>query len=223
MHTISQARILAVFFQSLGPVWVFATHGLQHTSPSPSFTISQSLLWESMSVESIMASNHLVLYHPFLFLLSIFPRIRVFSNELALHFSFSNSPSNEYSGLISFRLTSLISLQSRHSQESSPTLQLKSINSSALRLLYVPTLTSTHDYWKTIALTRRSGLLFPFPGDPPEPEIEPRSPTLQELTSWATRETYVLTIFSLSICEQSFSLHLFRLNFLLFMFVVFSI
>ena len=117
MHTISQARILAVVFQSLGPVWVFATHGLQHASPSPSFTISQSLLWESMSVESIMASNHLVLYHPFLFLLSIFPRIRVFSNELALHFSFSNSPSNEYSGVISFMIDS--SLLQHHSSKAS--------------------------------------------------------------------------------------------------------
>ena len=100
MHTISQARILAVIFQSLSPVWVFATHGLPHGSPSLSFT----KLWESMSVESIMASNHLVLCHLLLFLLSIFPRIRGFSNELALHFSFSNSPSNEYSGLISFRI-----------------------------------------------------------------------------------------------------------------------
>ena len=91
-------------------------------------------------------------------------------------------------GLVWFPLglTSLISLQSRHSQESSPTLQLKSINSSALRLLYGPTLTCTCDYWKAIALTRQSGLLFPSPGDPPEPEIQPRSPTLQE-DSWPAK------------------------------------
>ena len=65
-----------------------------------------------MSTESMMLSNHLILYHPLLLLLSIFPSIRVFSNVLALHvrwpkywsFSFSISPSNEYSGLISFRI-----------------------------------------------------------------------------------------------------------------------
>ena len=65
-----------------------------------------------MSIESVMPSNRLILCHPFLFLPSIFPSIRVFSNESALHirgpkywnFSFSISPSNEYSGLISFRI-----------------------------------------------------------------------------------------------------------------------
>ena len=63
-----------------------------------------------MSIESVMPSNHLILYRPLLFLPSIFPSIRVFSNESALHirwskfWSFSISPSNEYSGLISFRI-----------------------------------------------------------------------------------------------------------------------
>ena len=65
-----------------------------------------------MSMESVMPSNHLILYHPLLLLPSIFPSIRVFSNESVLHirwpkywsFSFSTSPSNEYSGLISFRI-----------------------------------------------------------------------------------------------------------------------
>ena len=90
-----------------------------------------------------------------LFLTSIFPSIRVFSNDSVLHirwpkcwnFSFRISPSNEYSGLISFR-TGLISLQSRDSQESSPTPQFKSINSLVLSFLYSPTLTSIHDHWK---------------------------------------------------------------------------
>ena len=76
-----------------------------------SFTISQSLL-KPMSIKSVMPSKHLILCHPLLLLSSIFPRIRVFSNELALRirwpkywsFSFSISPSNEYSGLISFRM-----------------------------------------------------------------------------------------------------------------------
>ena len=77
---------------------------------SLSFTISQSLL-KLRSIESVMSSNHLILCNPLLLLPSIFPSIRVFSNELTLHirwpkywsFSFSISPSNEYSGLISFK------------------------------------------------------------------------------------------------------------------------
>ena len=78
---------------------------------SLSFTISQSLL-KLMSIESVMPSNHLILCHPLLLLPSMFPSIRVFSNESALRirwpkywsFSFSISPSDEYSGLISFRM-----------------------------------------------------------------------------------------------------------------------
>ena len=82
-----------------------------NTPGSLSFTISQSLL-RLMSNELMMPFNHLVIYHPVLLLPSIFPIIRVFSNELARHirwpkywsFSFSFSPSNEYSGLISLRI-----------------------------------------------------------------------------------------------------------------------
>ena len=78
---------------------------------SLSFTISWSLL-KLMSIESVMTSNHLIFCHPLCLLPSTFPSIRVFSNESALHirwlkywsFSFSTSPSNEYSGLISFRM-----------------------------------------------------------------------------------------------------------------------
>ena len=78
---------------------------------SLSFTVSRSLL-KLMSIESVMPSNHLILCCPLLLLPSIFPSIRVFSNESALHirwpkcwsFSFSISPSSEYSGLISFRI-----------------------------------------------------------------------------------------------------------------------
>ena len=100
-----------------------------------------------MSIESMIPSNHLILCCSLL-LPSIFPSIRVFSNELALHirwpkywsFSFSKSPSNEYSGLISFRID-WFAVQ-RTLQESSPAPQFKSINSLALSLLYGPTLTS---------------------------------------------------------------------------------
>ena len=87
-------------------------HGLKHTSPpSLSITSSQSLL-KLMSIESVMPSNHLIFCHPLLPLSSIFPSLRVFSNELDLHirwpnywhFSFSFSPSNEYAMLVSFRI-----------------------------------------------------------------------------------------------------------------------
>ena len=83
-------------------------HGQQHAL---SITNSQSLL-KLMSIESVMPSNHLILCHPLLLPTSIFPSIRVFSNESVLHirwpkywsFSFSISPSNEHPGLISFRV-----------------------------------------------------------------------------------------------------------------------
>ena len=121
---------------------------------SLSINNSRSLL-KLMSVESVMPFNHLILCHPLLLPPSI--SIRLFSNESVLclrwpkfwSFSFSISPSNEYSGLISFRMDWLDLLAvSRDSQESSPTPQLKSINSSVLSFLYSPTLTSIHVYWK---------------------------------------------------------------------------
>ena len=110
-------------------------HGLQHSQASLSFTISQSWL-KLMSMESVMPSNHLIPCRPILLLLSIFPSIRVFSSELTLHirwpkywsFSFSISPSNEYSGLISFRIVwfdvlaaqgTLKSLPQHHSSKAS--------------------------------------------------------------------------------------------------------
>ena len=99
--------------------------------------------------------------HPLLLPPSIFPSIRVFSNESALHirwpkywsFSFNISPSNEYSGLISFRIHWLDLLFGlRDAQQSSPTPQFKSINSLVLSFLYSPTLTSIHDHWKNRSL-----------------------------------------------------------------------
>ena len=103
-----------------------------------------------------MPSNHLILCRPLLLPPSIFPSIRVFSNESVLHirwlkywsFSFSISTSNEYSGLISFNGLVGSPCSPRDSQESSPTPQFKSINSSALNFLNSPTLTSIRDYWK---------------------------------------------------------------------------
>ena len=115
-----------------------------------------------MSIESVMPSNHLTLCRPLLLPPSIFPSIRVFSNESVLciwwprywSFSYTISPSSEYSGLISFRMDWLDLLAVQGTLESSPTPQFKSINSLMLSFLYSPTLTSIHDYWKSIALTR---------------------------------------------------------------------
>ena len=123
-------------------------------APLPS-TISWSL-FKFMSIESVMLSNHLILCCPLLLLPSIFPNIRAFSNESTLRirwpkywsFSFSISPSSEYSGLISFRIDWLDLLAVQETVKSSPAPQCKSINSSALSFLYGPTLTSVHDYWK---------------------------------------------------------------------------
>ena len=126
---------------------------------SLSITNSQSLP-KFMSIESVMPSNHLILCHPLFLLPLIFPSIRVFSNESALHirwpkywsFSFNISPSNEHPGLISFRMDWLDLPGPMDSQESSPRPQFKSINSSALSFLHSPTLTSLHDYWKNHSL-----------------------------------------------------------------------
>ena len=99
------------FVQSPSPVRLFVTLWTAAHQASLSFGISWSLL-KLMSTESVLSSNHPILCHPLLLLLSIFPSIRLFSNESALRirwpqywsFSFIISPSNEYSGLISFRM-----------------------------------------------------------------------------------------------------------------------
>ena len=120
---------------------------------SLSITNSRSLL-KLMSIELLMPSNHIIFCCPLLLLPSIFPRIKVFSKESVLHikwpkyWSSSISPSNEYSGLISFRIDWLDLLAAQGTQESSPTPQFKSINSSVLSFLYDPTLTSMPDYYK---------------------------------------------------------------------------
>ena len=120
---------------------------------SLSITNSQSLL-KPMSIQSVMPFNHLILCRPLLLLPSIFPNIRVFSSESVLRirwpkywsFSFRISPSNEYSGLISFRMDWLDLLTVQGTQESFPTPQFKSISSSVLSFLCSPTLTSILDY-----------------------------------------------------------------------------
>ena len=132
---------------SLRPPWTAARQA------SLSFTVSQSLL-KLMSLESVMPSNHLILCHPLLLLPSIFPGIRVFSNESVLHIrwpkywtcSFNISPFNEHPGLISFRMDWLDLLAVQGTLKSLLQHQFKSINSSVLSLLYSPTLTSIHDH-----------------------------------------------------------------------------
>ena len=110
-----------------------------------------------MSIELVMPFNHLILCLPYLLQSSIFPSIRIFSNESVLHirwpkyesFSFNISPSNEYTGLISFTMDWLDLLAVHGTlKESSPTPQFKSINSSVLSFLYGPNFTSIHDYWE---------------------------------------------------------------------------
>ena len=159
MNSISQGRILCACFrnssvQSLRLVWLFVIPWTAAHQACLSITNSQSLL-KLMTIDSVMPSNHLILFCPLLLPPSIIPSIRVFSKELVLHFrwpkywsfSFSISPSNEHLGLISFGMDWLDLLESpRDSQESSPTPQFKSINSSVLSFLYSPTLASIHDY-----------------------------------------------------------------------------
>ena len=121
-----------------------------------SITNSWSLL-KLMSIECVMPSNHLILCHPLLLLPSIFPSIRVFSNELALHirwpkywcFSFNVSPSNEHAGLISFRMYWLDLLAVQGTLKS-----LLQHHSAKASILWhsVFFLMSIHDYWKNYSL-----------------------------------------------------------------------
>ena len=129
---------------------------------SLSITNSQSLL-KLLSIELMMPSNYLILCCPLVLLPSIFPSIRVFSNESVLcirwpkywSFSFSISPSNEYKSC-TIDWLDLLEVQGTL-RESSPTPQVKSINSSVLSFLYSPALTFIHDYWKTIVdLTKQT-------------------------------------------------------------------
>ena len=148
--------------QSLSHVWLFTTPWTAARQASLSITNSQSLL-KLMSIESVMPSNHLILCHPLLLPPSIFPRIRVFSNESALRirwprcwsFSFNISPCNEYSGLISFRMEWLYLLAVQGTLKS--LLQHHSSKASVLWRSAFFIVQFSHPYMttgKTIALTR---------------------------------------------------------------------
>ena len=153
--SISQMKLNSQVGSSCGIIESFQIEpvSVQFTCSVVSITKSWSLL-RLMPIESVMPSNHLILCHPLL-LPSIFPSIRVFSNEMFFiwwpkywSFSFSISPSNEYSGLISFRIAwfdlpavqgILKSLVQHHGSKASI------LRRSAF---FIVTLTSIHDYWK---------------------------------------------------------------------------
>ena len=149
--------------QSLSHVRLFVTPWTAAGQASLSITNSRNSL-KLMSIESVMPSNHLILCHPLLLLPSIFPSIRVFSNESVLRirpkywsFSFSISPSNEYSGLISFRMDWLDLLAVQGTLKS--LLQYQSSKASILQRSAFFTVQRSHPHMttgKTIALTRRT-------------------------------------------------------------------
>ena len=145
--------------QSFSRVQLFVTPWIAARQASLSITNSRSPP-KPMSIESVMLSNHLILCHPFLLLLSIFPSIRVFSYESALcirwpkywSFSFNISPSNEYSGLISFRIHwfdllavqgTLRSLLQHHSSKASILL---------CSAFFIVQLSHPYDHWKNHSL-----------------------------------------------------------------------
>ena len=157
--------------QSLSRVQLFTTPWTTAHQASLSITNSCSLP-KLMSIESVMPSNHLILCRPLLLLPSIFASIRVFSNESALHirwpkywsFSFNISPSNEHSGLISFRMDWLDLLAVQGTLK-----KLLQHHSSKASILQCSAF--------TVQLSRTYKI--PSSGDLPNPRIEPRSPTLQ--------------------------------------------
>ena len=173
----SSVQIQFSSFQLLSRVRLFATPWTAAHQASLSITNSWSL-FKLMSIVSVMPSNHLILCRPLLLSPSIFPSIRIFSNESVLHirwpkywnFSFSISPSNEYSGLISFRIDCLDLLTVQGSLKS--LLQHHSSKASVPRCSAFFTVQLSHPYMttgKTIALTIRTfvgkvmSLLFNMP------------------------------------------------------------
>ena len=146
---------MVCFAQSLSPVWLIETPWTAACQASLSFTISWSLL-KLMSTESVMPSYHIILCHPHLLPPSIFPSIRVFSNESALYirwpkywsFSFSISPSKEFSGLVSFRIDWLDLLAVQGTLKN--LLQYYTLKASFLwcSAFFMVQLTSINDFWK---------------------------------------------------------------------------
>ena len=164
MHVKDMGPITVSSVQSLSRVWLFATPWTAALQASLSITTSRSLL-KLMSIESVIPPSHLMLCCLLLLLPSIFPSIRDFSSELALHirgpnywsFSFNISPSSEHQGLISFRMDSLDLFAVQGTLKS--LLQHHSSKASILRLSAFFIVQLSHPYMttgKTIALTRRN-------------------------------------------------------------------
>ena len=164
MHVYTKSSHQFSSVQSLSPVQLFATSWTGARQAFLSITNAQSLP-KLKSTESLMPSNHLILCSPLLLLPSIFPSIKVFSNESVLHikwpknwsFSFSISSSNEYSGLISFRLDWLDLLAVQGTLKN--LLQHHSSKTSILQCSAFFIVQLSHPYMttgKTIALTRRT-------------------------------------------------------------------
>ena len=162
MEGMGGGRVKYIHFSSvhsLSHVRLFATPRIAACQASLSITNFRNSL-RLTSIKSVMPSSHLILCRPLLLLPPIPPSIRVFSNESTLRirrpkdwsFSFSIIPSKEIPGPISFRMDWLDLLAVQGTQESSPTPQFKSINSSALSLLHSPTLTCIHDHRKNHSL-----------------------------------------------------------------------
>ena len=151
------AHVCILVVQLLSHVWLSPWTAAWQAPLS--CTVSLSLL-KFMSIELVMPSNHLILCRPLLLPPSVFPSIRDFSSESILHirwpkywsFSFSISPSNEYSGLISLRMDWLDLFVVQGTLKSFPTSQFKSISSLALSPLYGSTPKYVHDYWKNHSL-----------------------------------------------------------------------
>ena len=147
--------MLSCSVQLLSHVQLFATPWTTAHQASLSITNSQNLT-KLMSIESVMPSNHLILCHPLLLLPSVFPSIRVFSNDSTLHIrwpkywslSFNISPSNEHPGLSSFRMDWLDLLAPQGTLKSR--LQHHSSKASILRrsAFFIVQLSPIHDYWK---------------------------------------------------------------------------
>ena len=141
---------------SVAQLWLTLCYPMDCSTPG--FPVPHHLpeLSQTHAFELVLPSNYLILCHPLLLLLSIFPRMRVFSNELALQirwqkywsFSFSISPSNEYSGLISFRTDWFDLLAVEGILKSLPNTTVQRHQFFSAQLLYSLPLTSLHDYWK---------------------------------------------------------------------------
>ena len=148
-------KLIISSFQSLSWVQRLQQPGTAACQASLSITSSWSLL-NLMSIDSVMPSNNLILYHPLLLPPSIFPSIGIFSSESVLHFrwskywsfSISISPSNEYSWLISFRIDWLDLLGSKGLSKVFSNITVQKHKFFVLSFPYGPTHTSTHDYWQ---------------------------------------------------------------------------